>query len=75
MEQEKLEVLFNVHQKIGMEIGLQKALGSTDDFSEGHINGLKEANLRVEEVIRDMFKEKELADAYEEASCECESRM
>jgi hypothetical protein len=73
MVDEKIEALFEVHQRIGEEIGKADYLGEEEsEFNEGHINGLKEANLRVEETIYDLIEDKELAEAYQEASCGCE---
>lgn len=55
---ERVEALFEAHQRISEEIGKAEYLGDEDDqFNEGHINGLKEANLRVEETIYDLFEE------------------
>ena len=57
MVDEKLEALFEAHQRIGEEIGKSDYLGEEgDEFNEGHINGLKEANLRVEETIYDLIE-------------------
>jgi hypothetical protein len=72
MVDEKIEALFEVHQRIGEEIGMARVQGSQDGWKEGHINGLNEANLRVEETIYDLIEEEELAQAYKEASCGCE---
>ena len=72
MVDEKMEALFEAHQRIGEEIGKAEVQGSQDEWKDGHINGLKEANLRVEETIYDLIEDKELAEAYQEASCGCE---
>ena len=72
MVDEKIEALFEVHQRIGEEIGMAAVQGSQDEWKEGHINGLKEANLRVEETIYELIEDKELAEAYQDASCGCE---
>lgn len=72
MVDEKIEALFEAHQRIGEEIGKAEVQGSKDEWKQGHINGLKEANLRVEETIYDLIEDKELAEAYQEASCGCE---
>mgnify|MGYP000019879544 CR=1 FL=1 len=71
MVDEKIEALFEAHQRIGEEIGKAEVQGSQDEWKEGHINGLKEANLRVEETIYDFIEDKELAQAYQDSSCGC----
>ena len=70
MVDEKLEVLFEVHQRISEEIGKSK-MSKDGEWSDGHINGLKEANNRVETVIYETIEEEKLAEGYKEA-CGCE---
>jgi len=59
MVDEKMEALFEAHQRIGEEIGKAEVQGSQDEWKDGHINGLKEANLRVEETIYNFIGEEE----------------
>ena len=66
MVDEKLEVLFEVHQRISEEIGESK-MSRDSEWSDGHINGLKEANNRVETVIYETIEEEKLAEGYKEA--------
>ena len=70
MADKKLEVLFEVHQRISEEIGKSK-MSRDSEWSDGHINGLKEANNRVETVIYETIEEEKLAEGYKEA-CGCE---
>lgn len=70
MVDEQLEVLFEVHQRIGEEIGQAESQGN-DEYNEWHINGLQEANNRVEDVIYETIREEQLAEAYKD-SCGCE---
>lgn len=51
MVDERLESLFEAHQLIGKEIGKVKVRGDESEWREGYINGLEEANNRVEEAI------------------------
>ena len=64
MVDKKLEVLFKVHQRIGEEIGEARVTGKDDEWNDGHINGLKQANNRVETVIYETIQEKKLAEGY-----------
>lgn len=59
MVDEKIEVLFEAHQLVGEEIGQAKARGAENEFTDGHINGLEEAENRIEEVIYRVIEEKQ----------------
>jgi len=63
MVDERLEALFEAHQRIGEEIGKAEVQGSKDEWKQGHINGLKEANLRVEETIYDLIEDENVPEA------------
>jgi len=53
-----IESLFHAHQKISEEIGQTEILMENDThFKKGHVNGLKEANNRIEELIYKYFEE------------------
>lgn len=73
MVDEQLEILFEVHQRIGEEIGEARVRGNEDAWTENHINGLQEANNRVEDVIYETIEGNRLArDITEEESfCGC----
>lgn len=54
----RLEALFHTHELISREMESYKLMREEpvgdDEFSEGHMNGLKEANNRVEELVSEM---------------------
>jgi len=53
-----IESLFHAHQKISEEIGQAEILMENDThFKKGHVNGLKKANNRIEELIYKYFEE------------------
>lgn len=49
----QFEALMHVHEEVAKEIAIAEMEMHDSDFKEGHVNGLKEARNRVEELIQE----------------------
>lgn len=59
---DRLEGLIAAHDYICREIGHAEAEMDGDEFTEGHLNGLKEARNRVEQAIAETTANEQASD-------------